>query len=233
MTRLVLLPGMDGKGELFAGFIKALPDTLPAKAIRYPANIFLSYAELLPLVLSACPVNEPFVLLAESYSTPLAIQFAATNPPNLKGLILCAGFASSPRSGLLRILGRLAAPYMFRGPLPKFADRLLLGTNAPASLRASLQTAISFVAPNVLASRLLAVLTCNVCTELGRIEAPILYLQATHDRLVPPRCAEEIREIKPHTEMAFIEASHLLLQREPQQAAEVVTRFIRQHETSD
>jgi hypothetical protein len=56
-----------------------------------------------------CEDSEPFVLLAESFSTPVAIRVAAENPTNLKGLILCAGFATSPVSGLPRMLGWLLA----------------------------------------------------------------------------------------------------------------------------
>ena len=228
MTRLVLLPGMDGTGELFASFLAALPNTIPAKVVRFPADPFLSYSELAALVESALQENEPFVLLAESFSTPPAIQFAATLPPNLKGLILCAGFASSPRRGLSRVLASVATPLLFHFKLPSFAERFLLGTNAPASLRASLRSAISSVAPNVLASRLRAVLTCNARAELARIEAPILYIQAAQDRLVPRRCLEEILKIKPQTEAASIDGPHLLLQRAPQKSAEIVERFMRQ-----
>jgi len=224
---------MDGTGKLFAGFVAVLPNTVPAQVAHYPADIFLFYTELAPLVQSAIPANEPFVLLAESFSTPLAIQFAAMHPPNLKGLILCAGFASSPRRGLARVLARMAVPFLFRGTLPAFADPLLLGLNAPLSLRASLQSAVSSVASPVLAARFRAILACDMRADLSRVDVPILYMRATHDRVVPLFCLEEILKIKPMTEVACIDGPHLLLQREPQKAAEVATRFIRQLETSD
>lgn len=151
--KLILLPGMDGTGELFADFINALPDILRTKTVRYPTDQRLSYAELASFVQSATPSSEPFVLLAESFSTPLAIQCAALNPPNLRGLIICAGFATSPVRGALRFLCLLVTPILFRAGLPGFAARLLLvGSNAPSSLVAAALAAISSGQPNVLSA---------------------------------------------------------------------------------
>jgi hypothetical protein len=47
MHKLVLLPGMDGTGELFAGFVKALPEGFDPVIMRYPIDRPLSYADLL------------------------------------------------------------------------------------------------------------------------------------------------------------------------------------------
>ena len=74
IKRLVLLPGMDGTGDLFADFVSALPDGFETGIVRYPTEIFLSYSELMPLVQSLAPASEPFVLVAESFSTPLALS---------------------------------------------------------------------------------------------------------------------------------------------------------------
>ncbi len=43
---LVLLPGLDGTGELFRPFIEILPKDINALVISYPGNIKLSYEEL-------------------------------------------------------------------------------------------------------------------------------------------------------------------------------------------
>ncbi len=39
MTRLVLLPGMDGTGELFDPFIAALHGIISTSVVRYPAHL--------------------------------------------------------------------------------------------------------------------------------------------------------------------------------------------------
>jgi len=220
---------MDGTGELFADFVKALPVGYEVEVMRYPADRFLSYDQLMALTQSALSTPEPFVLVAESFSTPLAAQLAATQPPNLKGIVLCAGFATSPVRGWLRSLCLLLAPAPFNVSLPEFAVRYwLAGSNVSPRLIAAVQTAISSVKPAVLSARFRAVLACDVRAELGKIAVPILYLQAEQDRVVNKSCLEEIRRIKPQTALTVIAGPHLLFQREPQLTADVVTEFIRQ-----
>jgi pimeloyl-ACP methyl ester carboxylesterase len=220
---------MDGTGELFADFVKALPQGFETESVRYPADACLSYPELMTFVRSAVPATEPFVLLAESFSTPLAIQFAATNPSNLKGLVLCAGFATGPVRGWTRFLCSFLSPILFHVVLPRLAASfLLVGPDASSSLHIAIRTAVSSVKPKVLSARLRSVLDCDAQAELGQITVPILYIQASHDRLVRVSCLEEIRRIKPQTVVATIASAHLLLQKEPKQSAEVVARFANQ-----
>jgi pimeloyl-ACP methyl ester carboxylesterase len=219
---------MDGTGELFADLVNALPEAFQTVTVRYPTDRFLSYTELPDLVRESCPVSEPFVLVAESFSSPLAIRFAAANPANLAALILCTGFASSPVHGWRRLLAALCAPIVFRIPLPKFfAEYWLVGQDAPASLLKTVRAAITSVSPNVLAARLREVIDCEVLAELDEITAPILYIQAEQDRLVGASCLEEIRRIRPQVAVSKLEGPHLLLQREPRQAAEVISEFLR------
>ena len=124
--KLVLLPGMDGTGELFAGFLKALPEWIHPEVVGYPRREHLSLTDLLLTVRSALPKSEPFVILAESFSTPIAIRHAAEAPPNFKALIICAGFIESPVRGPVRFLVSLLAPILFQLPLPAFAIKTLL-----------------------------------------------------------------------------------------------------------
>lgn len=219
---------MDGTGELFSQFIAALPETFEAVAVGYPTERYLSYSELENLVRAASPVSERYMLVAESFSTPLAIQYAASKPANLAGVVLCAGFATSPVRGWRRLLGSLLAPLVFRVPLPKLAAQLwLVGSNAPTSLLMAVRDAISSVQPRVLVARLRAVLKCEVRADLCQIAVPILYLQAKGDRLVSASSLKDVQRIKPQVKVASLEGPHLLLQRQPQKAAEAVVEFAR------
>lgn len=227
--RLVLLPGMDGTGELFGPFVEALQGSFAATVVRYPTHVVLSYDELMAYVSSAIPSSEAFVLLAESFSTPLAIECAAANPPNLKALVICAGFARNPARDPFRFAASRLAPLLFRFRLPNFVLQLLLvGRGAAASMLNEVRVAISSVQSEVLSGRLRAVLRCDALAALSQIRVPILYIKATQDRLVPPSCLKEMRQIQPNSEVAIINGPHFILQREPHQAAEVVARFVRQ-----
>jgi pimeloyl-ACP methyl ester carboxylesterase len=230
---LYLLPGMDGTGDLFSDFIAALPPNSKTVLVRYPTDHFLSYSQLQNLVREKSP-NSPFVLLAESFSTPLALNYASTNPLNLRALILCAGFASSPLQTWRRHLASSLAPLVFRIPLQTFAvKRWLLGPDAPPSLVSALRRAVSQVNPGVLSARLRAILNRDARGALSKVTVPILYLRSNQDALIPAQCLEELRQLKPQMQVARIDGPHLLLQRQPVASANAVLAFTRTTVLSD
>jgi pimeloyl-ACP methyl ester carboxylesterase len=228
LPKLILLPGMDGTGELFGYFVRKLPQGFETFAVRYPGDRRLAYPQLLEVVRAACPATDRYVFVAESYSTPLALQFAATNPPNLAGVVLCGGFAASPMLGWRRWVCGLLAPIGFHFPLPRYAARRwLVGAGAPKPLVANVRAAIEAVQPKVIGARVREVLACDVRGELAQIAAPILCIRANQDRVVGAACSDEIRRIGQVVEFAEIDGPHLLLQREPRRAADVVASFVR------
>lgn len=227
----MLLPGMYGTGELFADFAEALPGAFAVQVVGYPNDKFLTYRELLDLIRSLVPDSDPYVIVAESFSTTLAIQFAATHPPNLKGMVLSAGFATSPMRGLLRWLCRSLLPIMPWLPVPEIAAGVVLfRSSALDSLQTRVRDAVASAKPSVLRDRARVVLTCNALAELRAVDVPMLYLQARHDRLVNAACLEEIRRVKPETEVVVLDGPHLLLQTMPQRTAEMVANFVRRLE---
>ena len=227
IQRLLLLPGMHGTGELFLDFIRALPGSIRSDAPSYPTDRFLSYQDLKKWVGEFAPSNEPYVIVAESFSTPIAIAFAATQPPNLEAIILCAGFAASPLRDWSCKLALALAPILPFGHVPKvFIQSFLAGQHAPKSVSTRVQTAIRQVKPNVLRYRLQCVLECDERAALSRISIPILYLRASQDRLVPRTASQEIVSLKPQAHVQEIPGSHLLLQANPKAAASAVLHFL-------
>lgn len=227
VRKILLLPGMDGTGDLLLDFLRALPSQMQKKIPVYPRDKTLSYDDLAKLVRYICNDFEPEVILAESFSTPLAILIAAEKPKNLKAVILCVGFAASPVPGLVRWLTWVLAPVLMRFPLPEsFIRSWLVGADAPEALVAAVRKTIASVQSSVLAARLRAVLRCDVRSELGEIDVPILYLQARHDRLVQARCLDEIQRSRPDVQNSVIDGPHLLLQRETERTVRVVVEFI-------
>jgi pimeloyl-ACP methyl ester carboxylesterase len=224
---LVLLPGLDGTGNLFANFVSALTPSLDTRIVRYPTDRLLSYADLFSFVADAIPQTQPFVLLAESFSTPLAVRLAATNPANLRGLVICAGFIRNPVRGWLRHMRTLAHPSLFRIPTPRFViEHFLIGAHAPRELRNDVRRTLRSVSPEVVALRVQAVMACDASEPLVRVRVPTLYLQAEQDRLVRKSSFQEIQELKPDTVLISIAAPHFVLQREPRKAADLIAHFV-------
>lgn len=222
---LVLLPGMDGTGLLFEPLLAALGDDVRTIRIRYPPDQALGYAALAQLVRSELPVNEPYVLLGESFSGPIAIALAAQRPPGLMGLILCCTFARNPRPAL-RKAAWLAHAALVQPAARLGAAPLLLGWQGDARLRALLAQALAPVAGAVLAQRARAVLEVDVAACLATVALPIHSLQAAHDRVVPPHCAAEIARLNPRVTTHVIDGPHCLLQAAPRASAHLLRRIL-------
>jgi pimeloyl-[acyl-carrier protein] methyl ester esterase len=229
----VLLPGMDGTGNLFTCLIAALPSSIETTILRYPTDRVQSQEQLLQFLEYSLPASDPFVLVAESFSTPLAIEWAAIGRTNLKGLVICAGFAASPVRGWLRLLGLLLSPICFLVRPPDIAIRsLLVGSGAPDSLVAAVRGAIGSVKPRKLAHCLRLTLTCDSLSALAEVRSPILLLQPTQDKILSSSCLGEMRDMKPKAAVEMIPGPHLILQASAQQSAEVIARYARQFWTT-
>jgi pimeloyl-[acyl-carrier protein] methyl ester esterase len=228
--RLLLLPGMDGTGRLFAALLSCLPNWIQPEVMQYPTDQPQSYSELLSTIRSTASKSEPFALLAESFSTPLAARLAAEAAANLKALILCAGFVTSPLSKYGGAFLSSVAAVLFRLRLPKWVIRkLLVGMDAPRELIQNVHDVIQSVSPKVLSTRLQEVLNCDETTRVSHIQCPILYIQADQDYLVRDYCFEAFRQLNASITLARLNGPHLIAQRHPRAVALEIEKFLKGH----
>ena len=221
--QIILLPGMDGTGEMFAPLLKAIPTQQSVRVIAYPADPSLGYDELLERVEKELAGEESFVLLAESFSGPLAVRFAAKHPQRVRALILCVSFVRFPLSRVLVMLAGAAG----RLPPPGWALRwLLAGWKASGETMDLLRRAIRQVGRSVLIRRIGEAARVDARDDLERIRAPMLYLGAVHDRLVTSKRRREISAIRPDLRVHKIDAPHLLLQTAPAEVWSAIAAFL-------
>jgi pimeloyl-ACP methyl ester carboxylesterase len=222
--KLVLLPGMDGTGILFEPLIRALPQGLCPIVQSYPGDAPLTYEELLPRIQSALPVSDPFILLAESFSGPLALRIAATKPPGLKGVILCASFICNP-TRFPKSCRRWIQSFVFgRWPAWLGARALLAGYSEPAIFKL-VQRAHKLVTPAVLAARARAIIAVHAEDALAACHLPILYIAGSRDHLVPKRNLIRIKRLNSKVHATVLPAPHMVLQNAPEAAAKVIAEF--------
>jgi pimeloyl-ACP methyl ester carboxylesterase len=225
MPQLIILPGLDGTGARMTPFLREVERAVPVRVLEYPPDQPLGYAELESLVRQGLPQDERYVLLAESFSGPIAIRVAASPPPGLTALILCGTFAKNPFPWL-RAVRALAVRVPFKS-LPRWLRApLLWGSGDPRRAPPSAQRASAGVTPAVIRRRLHEVLTVDVTAQLAAIELPMLILRPTRDRIVP-RAAARLLAQTPHADVVDIEGPHLLLQSRPVESAAAVLRFLR------
>jgi pimeloyl-ACP methyl ester carboxylesterase len=228
---LVLLPGLDGTGKLFAEFLKALDLRIGAHVVPYPPDVPLGYGELESLVRAALPTHGPFVLLGESFSGPLAIRIAARPPPALKGLILCVTFASNPYPRLA--WARRLAAFLPLKSLPRWVRApLMWGSASPSKAPRQSERAMAGVNAAVIRRRIGALLSVDETATLAKISVPTLVLCATRDRVVSKAATLRIMRGIRHAQRVDVVGPHLLLQTCPQECAAAVLKFIRERQTA-
>lgn len=221
------MPGLDGTGELFELFRAELPEDLEVVVVRYPQDRPRNYAELRPAVIEACEGASAVVLFAESFSSPLAIEIAASGLNSLSGLILCAGFAGPPVHGVVGSVIRNIPEGVLRLTPPEWVIRhYLVGLNAPAALTQRVIRTIAGVPPEILRHRLNEVLRYSVMESVARVKVPMLYIQANEDRLVRSKAFEEIASTNSKVIQQLVNGPHLLAQANPSEVAAVVLNFL-------
>lgn len=218
---LVLLPGLDGTGRLFERFRAAAPRAVPCRPLAYPQ--ISAYDELEDWARDRLPAA--CLLLGESFGGPLALRLAASLPGQVLGVVLVATFVVPPGPGM-----RLVPWGMVTRVEPSdLALRWLLLSGArDAELLAAVREVRAATPRWIVASRLRAVARVDARPALERCAAPILYLQATHDRVVRRRSLAALLSARPGVSWRRIEAPHLLLQSAPGDAWRAITDWARE-----
>jgi pimeloyl-ACP methyl ester carboxylesterase len=222
---LVLLPGLDGTGKLFAAFVRALGAGVESRVVGYSPDEPQGYEELELQVRAQLPLDRPYVLLGESFSGPIAMRIAACAPAQLAGVILCGTFASNPYPWLA-----WARPFAFLLPiksLPRWVRApLMWGSKNPRRAPVNAERAMASVAGGVLRRRMAAILAVDAVESLDRIAIPALIMYGRHDRVVPYAATESLIAHLPGAGVAAIDGPHLLLQTCPEECSAAVLKFM-------
>jgi len=202
---VVLLPGLDGTGTLFAPFVRNAPDWATPVAISYDRDKVQDYEKLAGNVYKEIDRGQPFILVGESFSGPVALLVATRLPENLVGVVLCASFAVNPRP----LMSLLYSPALLRAlssaRVPAWAiRRYLTGRTSSTELVKSVASVIRSVPPDVLAARLKMVIEVDVTRQLSACEVPLLYVLATQDRLVSKRALAVLKSIRTDISVASV-----------------------------
>lgn len=223
---IVLMPGLHGTALLFAPLLNALPSWLRPRMITYPSREPLGYDSLQQLAAACLPGNEPFVLLAESFSSPLAVRLCAEKPAGLVGLVLAGAFVRKPIGGWSSLGARVVGPWMFnRAPPPAFIRRFLLDETCPDASADAVAAALREVSPVVLARRVRETLSVDATAAYRDVAAPMLLLHASRERLLAREVRAEMARLRPDADHLTLDAPHLMLQTHPAESAALIASF--------
>ncbi len=225
ITKLVFMPGLDGTGISFEPLSKFLSENVAATVVRYPADRLLSFEEIVASAYDQIK-GEPDIVLAESFSGPVAISLIASGRLKVKGLILCATFAKAPRRTFLKMLCRLPLELGLKLPFQRIQLTLILGDRKTTdTLFPVWQRLKTTVSARVLAHRIRLLSLIDVRHLLSELTIPCWYIQATEDRLLPSSVLDFVQGI-PHLFVRKVTGPHFILQAEPEASAAIINEFI-------
>jgi len=185
----------------------------------------MDYDDLTSLVHSLLP-KEDFILIAESFSGPIAVKIASLRPPRLRAIVLVASFITNPVkpfSALAKIAVQMPRPPMF----PQWLIRKIFFTSdAPASLVRQFTSIIKSIPHCLLRHRLLCILNSDVSKDFTNCQLPILYLQGERDRLISKSIPDLMRKLQPSMSIDQLDTGHLVLQSAPVSAFRLINNFI-------
>ncbi len=173
-VKVLILPGLDGTGALSGPFIEAL--AVDSEAVSYPDTLY-SYDQIFDWVQDFLP-NAQFVVVAESFSGPVAVRLAHAGNPNLRAVVFVATFARKTRyipGFVLSLLFLLPIHTKLFGFL---SQPMLMGRWTTSRFRKAFQDALRLVAHRTLIDRLGQVNPVDVIGLAKCIPVPALYLQA-------------------------------------------------------
>jgi pimeloyl-[acyl-carrier protein] methyl ester esterase len=212
---VVLLPGMDGTAALFEPFVRELPRNVEVVSVKYPAHIPLTYEQLANRVLSELPAGKPYILVAESFSGPVALRLASPRLLDMRAIVLVASFVSRPLGRWGECFARLPLRTVFRLKPPAWVLRwLLMDSSTPPEFVSRVGETISKVRPEVMAARTKEALRVD-CTDAARTcPVRLVFVNGDKDRLL----SKERRGSLYGSETVLISAPHFLLQCAPKPA---------------
>ncbi len=220
------LPGLHGTADLFDPIQKALPPDTDAEFIQLPTSGKQDYTTLTQYVDHELPRGRKRLLIAESFSGPLAIRLAAIRPDEVVGVILAASFCDAPMNPGIAMLP-LRPLFMVKPPRATL-KHFLIGDDASEAEVAQLRAAIRTIPSSTLAKRVRTILNLEEEDNPPLPQIPMLILQAQSDNLVPWEAQSHLISSYPKATVHWIESPHLLLQREPAQCVAHIQGFLDQ-----
>ena len=225
--KLVLLPGLDGTGVLFQPLLDCLSNEIDCQVLALPSEGSQDYAVLIDALAADLEGSGDLVLLAESFSGPIALELKRRLGGRVKGLIFVASFLACPNNWLKWLGPILPLKLLMALPMPNFLlRRYLLGSDADSELLRRFKDVIQSVDSRLLAERLEVVCQLRAKVDPEPLRLPCFYIDALGDRLLNDRALEDFYEVFGRVSQRRVSGPHLLLQSRPRECASIVESLI-------
>lgn len=222
---LVVLPSFTGKPLGLEGFLNALGDQayqlldLPDSGPQDVDNLVAGLISKLP--------SEPIILLAESFSCPVAFRLAARSA-SIIGVIAVNGFLSLSNQAKYPLVKFRDLPNKIGGLWQNYRLEKTLFAGVNSEFKKTLNQAISEMPIQLYRDRCAAMSALPLATPLGdsSIHQPCLVIQGTQDILIDHNLLNDLATKARDIRVVSLAEGHFILQSAPEKAAQVVKSFL-------
>lgn len=236
--KALLLPGLDGTGKLLDDFAQAAPSKMICEIVRYEKH-FTTLDDFVTVAALKLRTETKTVVIAESFSGPIATQLASRFPERIAAIVFAASFVEPPYGSLLRLIRafpKLALNNLISDNLT--SDNLTFG-NLIFRRWLVKHCCLNGVQDKSLIDKALTVvesLDADVIRRrvalLSRVESvsssaiPVLDFQATHDRALSRTATTSVAQTFPNATTVKFDAPHFLLLAQPVQCWIEIEKYL-------
>jgi pimeloyl-ACP methyl ester carboxylesterase len=217
-TDVVLLPGLHGSTALYDAFVALAPPWARCVPIALPTLGDQSLSGLTTTLEAELKRLEGFVLVAESYSGPIAARIAARLGQKVGLLVLCNPLVEMS----VGLPAGLAASFARWQGMPAWMAGAVLAGGDRALGKAALD-GIRALPKEVLEARLTSAFAATSEELAPFLVAPILAVLGSRDRLVSPGRARSLLQRVPFSTVVELDAPHLVVQTKPAEVWAAIT----------
>lgn len=208
---------MDGTGKLFTPLCSFLPAS--TTVVPLPQSGSQTYEFLAAHVATQLP-EEDFIIVAESFSGPIAALLTEKHIDNLRGIVFIATFLSCPKPALVSLAKYLPLKLLLSIPFSEalISRYLLAGFNF-----STFSSTLKEVPSSILRNRLRSIQSLKM--KKISSDMPSIYISAKDDILVSTRQIGLFRKRFPNLIVEHIQGTHFLSQSNPEACSEIIRKF--------
>jgi pimeloyl-[acyl-carrier protein] methyl ester esterase len=222
-VRVLLLPGLDGTGKLFSRFVRMQPPSFSCEVVAYDES-FAELDDYIKIITGRLSTEAKTVLIAESFSGPIAAHVASLYRERVAGIVLAASFVTSPHPALLNLVSAMPTP-AFSTMRATLINHFCVNGVRDKTVIEDASVIVSALESAVIKRRLM-LLGSVAKLKLAPIDIPVLSIRAMQDRLITKAATSSIANTFPKTISIDVDSPHFLLQARPEECWRHIEKFV-------
>ena len=225
---IVLMPGFDGTGRLFDPLLECVQDRSRYLVIRYDDD-YTTLKQHVEHVMDTLPKDRDIILVAESFSSLVALEMLERGLPCIKGVLIVAGFIRTPVPYLLGMARFFSPDFIRIFSTKSFITRPLFLAHGIGGHALELLEDVTHNLPSSVIENRFRIIAEAKDFASFTPNVPMGYLRAKYDLLVLKTALRDYQAfVQDDLFLREVSGPHFILQAQPEACAEIIEEFYNQ-----